>query len=118
MQRFSFLRLLSQPPTPLSIHHPSQPFQRGCSTHVEIEKPLPYIFRRTKSNNLPVYLDYKNGRTKVVTVLRNYRGDITEILSELNEILPDADFEEKVGRIEVKGNHKATLQKWLQRRGF
>ena len=32
--------------------------------------------RRTKTNNIPVYLDYKNGKTRTLTIVRKIEGDV------------------------------------------
>lgn len=32
---------------------------------------------RSKTGNLPVYLDYRSGRTKVVTMIRKIEGDVS-----------------------------------------
>jgi hypothetical protein len=36
---------------------------------------LPFRVLRTKSGRLPIYTDYKNGRTKKITILRKFSGD-------------------------------------------
>lgn len=38
-------------------------------------KQVPFMVRRTKSNNLPVYLDYRNGRARILTIIRKIEGD-------------------------------------------
>lgn len=37
---------------------------------------IPFRVARTKSRNLPVYLDYKNGRTRVLTLIRKIDGNV------------------------------------------
>ena len=37
---------------------------------------LPYYVARSKTRNLPVYLDYKHGRTQTTTIVRKIDGDI------------------------------------------
>ena len=39
--------------------------------------PFPFLVNRSKTGNLPVYLDYKSGRTKVVTIVRKIEGDVS-----------------------------------------
>ena len=40
------------------------------------EADIPFRVARTKSRNLPVYLDYKNGRTRVLTLIRKIDGNV------------------------------------------
>ena len=47
--------------------------------YLESPQPVPFLIRRSNFNNLPVYLDYKNGRTRVFTVIKNIEGDIEVI---------------------------------------
>lgn len=37
---------------------------------------IPFRVTRTKSRNLPVYLDYKNGQTRVLTLIRKIDGNV------------------------------------------
>ena len=47
-----------------------QPAPPGCKADI------PFRVARTKSRNLPVYLDYKNGRTRVLTLIRKIDGNV------------------------------------------
>ena len=37
---------------------------------------MPFRVNRTKSNNLPVYLNYRSGNTRTITVIRKLDGDL------------------------------------------
>jgi hypothetical protein len=37
---------------------------------------LPFEIKRSKTNNLPVYVDKKRGGSLVLTVIRNIKGDL------------------------------------------
>jgi hypothetical protein len=50
--------------------------QQDGSTLGTKRNPLPFVFERSATNHLPVYTKYMNGRTKEVTVVRKYRGDV------------------------------------------
>jgi len=42
-----------------------------------VEKPdLPFFIKRSKYNNLPVYTDYKNARSRKITIIRKIKGDL------------------------------------------
>jgi hypothetical protein len=42
----------------------------------ELHEHLPYRVERVQQVNLPVYTDYRNGRTRKLTILRKINGDI------------------------------------------
>ena len=44
-------------------------------------QPVPFRVNRTKSSNLPVYINYKSGRTRVITVVRKIDGDLVVIMA-------------------------------------
>ena len=46
---------------------------RICLLHVA---NLPFFVNRSRTGNLPVYTDYKNGRKTVLTQIRKIDGDI------------------------------------------
>ena len=72
---------------------------------------------RTASKELPVYTDYRHGRTKLVTVLRRHSGDIVELSRQLS-----AHLQTKVaicnGRLEIVGDHVLEVKAWLAALGF
>lgn len=83
------------------------------------EESLPFSVRRAgPANNLPVYLDYKNGGTKVVTILRKYEGDVDTLADEFQKVCGESPIEVRNGRIEAKGDHKRAVVSWLSDLGF
>merc|ERR1712216_410236 len=68
---------------------------------------------RTKSGQLPVYSDFRNGRSKRTTILRRIRGDVTILEKELSRVCGGEAVARKMGRLEVKGNHTAAVREWL-----
>ena len=73
---------------------------------------------RTKSLQLPVYTDYKHGRTKVITQLRKDSGDVSALRDELTRVLGGSEVSVKNGRLEVEGNRTQQLKTWLMAMGF
>lgn len=51
---------------------------------------LGFSVRRTVNGALPVYTDYKNGRSRITTIVRRVDGDITALAGMLSEIFPAA----------------------------
>nr|CCA24515.1 conserved hypothetical protein [Albugo laibachii Nc14] len=86
------------------------------------ENPLPGIpfkvKRTAKGLQLPVYRDYRNGRTRVLTILRRYDGHEGELQSEMSKVCGGKDVIARPGRLEVVGDHLMDLRKWLTGLGF
>ncbi len=96
---------------------------------------------RTRSKMLPVYTDYRNAGSRKLTIVRKYKGDSKALVKEL-QLLCGADafitvlsapqvdlsyfkrfvcftfFQERPGRIEVKGIHSAKIKAWFTHLGF
>ena len=57
---------------------------------IEPAPSLPFQIKRSKTNNLPVYVDKKRGGSLVLTVIRNIKGDLNvrfrNILLIINEM--------------------------------
>jgi len=79
--------------------------------------PKPYRVNRTPSNNLPVYTDIRNGRTRILTLVRKVEGNATALSTDLAKLLGVSVYE-KVGRIEIPGNHIGKVRQYLQQLGF
>ena len=79
---------------------------------------LPFQVFRTHLGNLPVYTEFRNNRSKKVTVLRKVIGDTEELKQELAKVVSNSPISEKVGRLEIKGLHSQVVKLWLRRLGF
>ena len=75
-------------------------------------------FTRSRTANLPVYTDFRNGRTQVVTVVRRYSGNVHALAQELRRLLGGAPVYVLQGRLEVEGNHVAQIKMWMAGLGF
>lgn len=76
------------------------------------------IFRSDIGKQLPVYIDYKNGRSKTVTILRKYEGDVHALATEMQKVCLESEVKIYNGRIEAKGNHTKRVKSWLSDLGF
>lgn len=85
-------------------------------------RPPPFlllqVLRTAKSNMIPVYSDYKNGRTRELTVVRRVTGDAGALAAELVKITGGAQVEVRPGRVEVAGNRVPEVRAWLAGLGF
>ncbi|TMW69467.1 hypothetical protein Poli38472_001623 [Pythium oligandrum] len=86
------------------------------------EQPLPnlpfFVKRTAVGLQLPVYRDYRNGRTRVLTILRRFNGDEGELQAEMSKICGGKDVVLRPGRLEVTGDHASEVKKWLVGLGF
>lgn len=73
---------------------------------------------RSNYNELPVYHDYRNGRTRRLTLVRKYVGDAEALSRELARVCNQTQVEIRTGRIEIKGLHKEKVVAYLESLGF
>jgi large subunit ribosomal protein L49 len=78
---------------------------------------LPFFVERTDGQALPVYTDYKGGRTKVITILRKIKGDVNELKLEVEKVV-GKNVEVRAGKLVVVGNYHLRLKLWLIGLGF
>lgn len=79
-----------------------------------------YFVERTKSGNLPVYLETKGGGTKLITVILKISGNIINLRNELQECLPNIERDKwsvvmQSKKIILKGNHISEVKKVLSK---
>lgn len=82
---------------------------------------LPFLVKRTDvGDSLPVYTEIKGGgRTKIVTLLKNCKGDINELLGDLQKVVGSSTHVElRPGKILINGNFHRRLKIWLIGLGF
>ncbi len=80
---------------------------------------LPFrVLRTPKGKALPVYTDYRNGRTRCMTMVRRYRGDAQVLAEEMSKVCDNKLVSVRPGRIEVNGNYCGRVKEWLLRLGF
>eukprot|EP00761_Pharyngomonas_kirbyi_P000544 gb/GECH01000544.1/.p1 GENE.gb/GECH01000544.1/~~gb/GECH01000544.1/.p1 ORF type:complete len:170 (+),score=45.68 gb/GECH01000544.1/:1-510(+) len=89
----------------------------GFQKPLGILDPLPFHVKRTGFAQIPVYIDYRNGRTRVLTIVRKIEGDMRALREELEKIT-QTHVEQKQGRLQVKGNHSPMIKTYLRALGF
>ncbi|XP_003389524.1 PREDICTED: 54S ribosomal protein img2, mitochondrial-like [Amphimedon queenslandica] len=81
-----------------------------------------FFVRRTKTNNIPVYLDYKGGGTRTLTIVRKIDGDAKALEKKLREVIRNRDLmtrtDELTGQIVLHGDYKSIVMKYLKSIGF
>ncbi|GAW82177.1 60S ribosomal protein, mitochondrial precursor [Plasmodium gonderi] len=78
---------------------------------------IPFYIRRTASDNLPVFLKYKNNKNLVVTVIRKIKGN-KEILKREIESICNTNVIEKTDCWLIKGNHKKKIKDYFKYIGY
>jgi large subunit ribosomal protein L49 len=76
------------------------------------------VHRTTKGKQIPIYTDFKNGRTRELTILRRGTGNVEALREELRRVTGGAEVHVRPGRIEVEGNRSKELKTWLMGLGF
>uniref|UniRef100_A0A3B3QMC4 Large ribosomal subunit protein mL49 n=1 Tax=Paramormyrops kingsleyae TaxID=1676925 RepID=A0A3B3QMC4_9TELE len=85
---------------------------------------LPYMVRRSRLHNVPVYTDLTHGNRKT-TLLRKIEGDIWALENDVKEYLvqltgkiPLTQVNEVTMSIRIKGHFDKELKEWLLEKGF
>ncbi|XP_073514687.1 large ribosomal subunit protein mL49 isoform X2 [Phyllobates terribilis] len=85
---------------------------------------LPYVVRRSRMHNIPVYTDITHGN-RHMTIIRKIEGDIWALEAEAREFLanltgrtPATQVNEINHSIRIKGYFDKELQTWLAEKGF
>lgn len=105
-----------------------------------VEPSIPFRVVRSRFGNLPVYLDYKSGGSRVLTIIRKVEGDagvsgcgllywcvyqyhplkaLEKMLRahlDVKGLLTRAD--NLIGSVTLGGNHKDRTVAWLKTMGF
>ncbi|OQR82466.1 hypothetical protein ACHHYP_20788 [Achlya hypogyna] len=80
---------------------------------------LPFSVKRTSTGlQLPVYRDYRNGRTRIITIVRRYDGDEAELLEELSTVCDGSPVISRPGRLEVVGDYSNKIKQYFTGLGF
>ncbi|KAJ2999990.1 hypothetical protein HDV02_001247 [Globomyces sp. JEL0801] len=77
--------------------------------------PFLFAVQRKSSGMLPIYRQYKNGRTRTITVIRNIKGNTNHFVQLLSTVIP-SDRIRLIGTgssIQIVGDYFWELRKWL-----
>ncbi|KAE8293041.1 39S ribosomal protein L49, mitochondrial [Larimichthys crocea] len=96
----------------------------GWSPPADSPPPLPYVIRRSRMHNIPVYTDLTNGSRKM-TLIRKVEGDIWALEKDVKEFLKEVTGKELPTQVnevtmtlKVKGHFDGELKQWLTSKGF
>ncbi|XP_047218021.1 mitochondrial ribosomal protein L49 [Girardinichthys multiradiatus] len=96
----------------------------GWIPPAESPPPLPYMIRRSRMHNIPVYSDLTHGNRKM-TLVRKVEGDIWALEKDVKEYLKQVTGKELPTQVnevtmtlKVKGHFDQQLKDWLASKGF
>ena len=82
---------------------------------------LPFHITRSRTNNIPVYVNVKGGGNKLVTSIRKVRGDLKELEKCVRNRIGDEkhyQINELTNQLKVKGDYRAEISRMLKELGF
>ncbi|KAL3899514.1 MAG: hypothetical protein SGCHY_001991 [Lobulomycetales sp.] len=85
------------------------------------KESLAWGVRRTANGWLPVYTDFKSGRSRIVTLIRRIDGDLEALRRDLGrELVPEERIAIKPlqRHIVLRGNYISVVRDWLTNRNF
>jgi large subunit ribosomal protein L49 len=92
--------------------------KHGWSEPPSAMPALPFFVERTQvGSSIPVYTEFKAGRTKIVTILRRCGGDVASLRDEMQKVC-GTEVIVRPGKLIVNGNYSMRLKKWLIGLGF
>ncbi|KAI3356962.1 hypothetical protein L3Q82_003352 [Scortum barcoo] len=96
----------------------------GWAPPAEAPPALPYMVRRSRMHNIPVYSDLTHGSRKT-TLVRKVEGDIWALEADVKQYLKEltgrelpTQVNEVTGTLKVKGHYHTELKEWLASKGF
>lgn len=94
--------------------------QSTCQNSKRFYSTPAYTVMRTTNKGLPVYSEYKNGGTRLLTIIRRIQGDSNALVKDLVADFPAAEvnINPKTQHVIIKGHHVNELKEWLILKGF
>ncbi|KAM9785359.1 large ribosomal subunit protein mL49 [Neosynchiropus ocellatus] len=100
------------------------PTPSGWTPPADSPPDLPYMIRRSRMHNIPVYTDLTHGN-RWMTLVRKVEGDIWALEKDVREFLRDVTGKELPTQVnevtmtlKVKGQYDQELKQWLSEKGF
>ncbi|XP_070695770.1 large ribosomal subunit protein mL49 [Pempheris klunzingeri] len=116
-------RLIPPSRVPAPPRH-AGPAPSGWTPPADSPPPLPYMIRRSRMHNIPVYTDLTHGSRRT-TLVRKVEGDIWALEKDVKRFLKEATGKELPTQVnevtmtlKVKGHFDKELRQWLASKGF
>nr|XP_061844193.1 large ribosomal subunit protein mL49-like [Nerophis lumbriciformis] len=121
---YSFVERLIPPTRVPSPPQHAGPTPSGWTPPAESPPALPYMIRRSRMHNIPVYTDLTHGNRKM-TLVRKVEGDIWALEKDVKEYLKHVTGKELATQVnevtmtlKVKGHFDKELKEMLSTKGF
>ncbi|KAF4326611.1 mitochondrial ribosomal protein L49 precursor [Plasmodium falciparum NF54] len=111
MNFFKFFKFMHTPKSYFSIYN------EYLNSYKKKINKIPFYIRRTASDNLPVFLKYKNNKNLVITVIRKIKGN-KEILKREIKSICNSEVIEKPDSFLIRGNHKKKIKDYFKYIGY
>lgn len=96
----------------------------GWTPPADSPPPLPYMIRRSRMHNIPVYTDLTHGSRRT-TLIRKVEGDMWALEKDVKQYLKEVTGKELPTQVnevtmtlKVKGHFELELKEWLVSKGF
>ncbi|CAB1436307.1 unnamed protein product [Pleuronectes platessa] len=100
------------------------PTPSGWIPAADSPPPLPYMIRRSRMHNIPVYTDLTSSNRRT-TLVRKVEGDIWALEKDVKQYLKEVtgtelptQVNEVTNTLTVKGHFDKELKEWLAGKGF
>jgi large subunit ribosomal protein L49 len=93
----------------------------GWRPPAQLTKDIDFFVFRSKTNNLPVYTEFRCGRQRKFTIIRKVEGDLQVLAHEIRQILPKNTIvrvKETSSSVVIEGLYWKQVMKWLTDQGF
>jgi large subunit ribosomal protein L49 len=106
-------------PAPTIPTKPVSVLPSGWASPRGADISIPFSVTRTSiGQQVPVYTDYKNGRSRMITIIRKVTGNVDALVEELRRITGGAEVTARLGRVEIEGDRAKEVKTWLMSIGF
>ncbi|XP_022621652.1 39S ribosomal protein L49, mitochondrial [Seriola dumerili] len=116
-------RLIPSSRVPTPPKH-AGPTPSGWTPPADSPPPLPYMIRRSRMHNIPVYTDLTHGSRRT-TLVRKVEGDIWALEKDVKQYLMEVTGKELPTQVnevtmtlKIKGHYDKELKEWLTSKGF
>ncbi|RIA86706.1 mitochondrial large subunit ribosomal protein [Glomus cerebriforme] len=101
-----------------------QPYSQSFQQQIKYVQ-YPYFVARTQMKELPVYIDIRNGGTRVLTEISRIEGDSEALCNDIRKELFHCSRDKNLIRVNhtnnhviIKGRHGLMVKEWLAKKGF
>ncbi|XP_068452876.1 large ribosomal subunit protein mL49-like [Clinocottus analis] len=123
-EEYKFVERLIPPSRVPSPPQHTGPSPSGWTPPAATPPDLPYMIRRSRMHNIPVYTDVTNGSRKT-TLVRKVEGDIWALEKDVKHYLKEVTGKELPTQVnevtmtlKVKGHFDSELKEWFASKGF